>query len=47
MSEVNEIARKENLTDAGEQKMKKKKKKGDEKVFNTNGAERHLDGSKQ
>ena len=44
MSEVNEIARKENLTDAGEQKMKKK---GDEKVFNTNGAERHLDGSKQ
>ena len=46
MSEVNEIARKENLTDAGELKMKKKKKKGDEKVFNTNGAERHLDGSK-
>ena len=46
MSEVNEIARKENLTDAGEQKMKEKKK-GDEKVFNTNGAERHLDGSKQ
>ena len=45
MSEVNEIARKENLTDAGQQKMKKKK--GDEKVFNTNGAERHLDGSKQ
>ena len=43
MSEVNEIARKENLTDAGEQKVKK----GDEKVFNTNGAERHLDGSKQ